>query len=222
MKYSGKYSGEIVLLALLLVVFYHPDNFLTSMLRVNKSIVMFGIVGIILLLGSYKQYNMGFIVAIIAVVMMSNTQEGASVMSDVGIKSANEKTIEEIPSAEEEEKYAKEQAELEKSGPGDYIPPSSSQKKQEGFSNVPLTPSIIANINVVDNDRNLKLNALKNSEIARGNPGETPRGVVNDVKDVLERVKRLELLQEEAEDRDFNDDGGGGGDIDGGNDSQFL
>ena len=61
---------------------------------------------------------------------------------------------------------------------------------------------------MVDNDRTLKLNALKNSEVAKSNSNELSNGVVNDVKDVLERVKRLELLQEEAEAAEFEDEEG--------------
>ena len=64
----------------------------------------------------------------------------------------------------------------------------------------------LSNINMVDNDRTMKLNALKNSEVAKTNSNESINGVVNDVKDVLDRVKRLELLQEEAEADEFEDE----------------
>ena len=64
----------------------------------------------------------------------------------------------------------------------------------------------LSNMNMVDNDRTMKLNALKNSEVAKSNPNEVTNGVVNDVKDVLDRVKRLELLQEEAEAEEFEDE----------------
>ena len=197
------YIGELALLSILIVLFYQKENFLTSHLRYNRTTFLLIVIGIILFLGSYKKYNMCFILAVIVVVLFSNTIEGNKTLTQM--EATSRKKEGEYPPMGKEFKN--------EAAPGQPLNQSEEDYKKgrkiekdlaEEFTN--LNPMELSNINMVDNDRTLKLNALKNSEVAKSNANEISNGVVNDVKDVLERVKRLELLQEEAEAAEFGDD----------------
>ncbi len=190
------YIGELALLAILIVVFYQRNNFLTAQLIHNRTTFLLIVIGLILFLGSYHKYNMCFILAFIVVILFSNIIEGNKTIRDM--KSPTERSDDEYPQMGKEFKN--------ESAPGQSLNQSDEDFKKErklekdlaeGFSN--LNPMELSNMNMVDNDRTMKLNALKNSEVAKSNSNEISNGVVNDVKDVLDRVKRLELLQEEAE-----------------------
>jgi len=198
------YYGELALLAILIVVFYQQNNFLTSQLTHNRTTFLLIVIGLILFLGSYHKYNMCFLVAIIIVVLFSNTLEGNKVMDDM--KSPNTPSLNEYPDIGKEFQNEAAPGETLNQTSDDFNKTLKIEKDlAEGFSNFNLNPTELANMNVVDNDRTMKLNALKNSEVAKSSSNEITNGVVNDVKDVLDRVKRLELLQEEAEADEFDD-----------------
>ena len=197
------YIGELALLAILIVVFYQQNNFLTAQLIHNRSTFFLIVIGLILFLGSYHKYNMCYILAFIVVVLYSNTIEGNETLIEMSKQAAPNN--EEYPEMGNEFKN--------EAAPGQPLNQSDDDFKQErkmkkdlaeGFAN--LNPMNLSNINMVDNDRTMKLNALKNSEVAKSNSNEATNGIVNDVKDVLDRVKRLELLQEEAEADEFGDE----------------
>ena len=198
-----KYIGELALLSILIVLFYQKENFLTSHVRNNRSTFLLVVVGLILFLGSYQKYNMCFILAFIVVVLISNTVEGNKTLAQME-NTARNKEGEYPPTGQEFKNEAAPGQPLNQT-PEDFKKDRKYEKDlAEEFTN--LNPMELSSINMVDNDRTLKLNALKNSEVAKTNSNEISNGVVNDVKDVLERVKRLELLQEEAEAAEFEDD----------------
>tara|TARA_B100001142_G_scaffold217123_1_gene215231 strand:+ start:3684 stop:4304 length:621 start_codon:yes stop_codon:yes gene_type:complete len=198
------YIGEFALLAILIVVFYQRNNFLTSQLRHNRTTFLLIVIGLMLFLGSYHKYNMCYILAFIVVVLYSNTIEGMN-KNITKIAEQGATNQEDYPEMGQEFKN--------EAAPGQVLNQTDEDFKKERklkkdlaeeFSN--LNPMKLSNMNMVDNDRTMKLNALKNSEVAKSNPNEVTNGVVNDVKDVLDRVKRLELLQEEAEAEEFEDE----------------
>lgn len=196
------YIGELALLAILIVVFYQRNNFLTAQLIHNRSTFLLIVIGLILFLGSYHKYNMCYILAFIVVVLYSNTIEGNETLSDLKKQAAP--NHEAYPEMGKEFKNEAAPGQPLNQTEDDFNHERKMKKDLEGFSN--LNPMELSSINMVDNDRTMKLNALKNSEVAKTNPNETINGVVNDVKDVLDRVKRLELLQEEAEEAEFEDE----------------
>ena len=198
------YIGEFALLAILIVVFYQRNNFLTSQLTHNRTTFLLIVIGLMLFLGSYHKYNMCYILAFIVVVLYSNTIEGMN---------KNITKIAEQAATNQEDYPEMGQEFKNEAAPGQVLNQTDEDFKKERklkkdlaeeFSN--LNPMKLSNMNMVDNDRTMKLNALKNSEVAKSNPNEVTNGVVNDVKDVLDRVKRLELLQEEAEAEEFEDE----------------
>ncbi len=196
------YIGELALLAILIVVFYQRNNFLTAQLIHNRSTFLLIVIGLILFLGSYHKYNMCYILAFIVVVLYSNTIEGNETLRELTKQAAPNN--EQYPEMGNEFKNEAAPGQPLNQTEDDFKHERKMKKDLEGFSN--LNPMELSNINMVDNDRTMKLNALKNSEVAKTNSNESINGVVNDVKDVLDRVKRLELLQEEAEADEFEDE----------------
>jgi hypothetical protein len=215
-----KYLLEIILIAVLITVLYQPPTFLQMQLNSFWGKLLF--VSIISYMTVEHGLNAGILSAFITIVLMNNTFEGI----DETLKDKNNEgdtddddadtpgnddnedddeddnedgntaeTVDNDNNRNEDSEDSDDDDDDDDDNDDDDSNDNSSKPTKEGYSNIniPLTTS---SINLVDHDRLVKVNALKNNARSK----TLSNGVINDVKGLLNRVTRLELLQEDMED----------------------
>ena len=212
-----KYLLEMILVAVLIVVLYQTPSFLSMHLNtILGKLILVSVVGY---LAMNHGLNAGLLGSFIVIVLLNSSvegfKEGMDHEDDEKEKSdESEETEEENEEGKTEKKVDEddEEADDEDKDDDDELAEQSDEDddddddeeaddedededdSKEGYSNI-NRPLMGSAINLVDQDRMFKVNAIKNNQKSRG----ITNGVVNDVKGLLNRVSRLELLQEDLE-----------------------
>ena len=212
-----KYLLEMILVAVLIVVLYQTPSFLSMHLNtILGKLILVSVVGY---LAMNHGLNAGLLGSFIVIVLLNSSvegfKEGMDHEDDEKEKSdESEETEEENEEGKTEKKVDEddEEADDEDKDDDDELAEQSDEDddddddeeaddedededdSKEGYSNI-NRPLMGSAINLVDQDRMFKVNAIKNNQKSRS----ITNGVVNDVKGLLNRVSRLELLQEDLE-----------------------
>lgn len=213
-----KYLLEMILVAVLIVVLYQTPSFLSMHLNtILGKLILVSVVGY---LAMNHGLNAGLLGSFIVIVLLNSSVEGfkegmdheddEKEKSDESEETEEEneegKTEKKVDEDDEEADEDDELAEQSDEDEDDELAEQSDDDAEdedegededdskEGYSNI-NRPLMGSAINLVDQDRMFKVNAIKNNQKSRG----ITNGVVNDVKGLLNRVSRLELLQEDLE-----------------------
>ena len=213
-----KYLLEMILVAVLIVVLYQTPSFLSMHLNtILGKLILVSVVGY---LAMNHGLNAGLLGSFIVIVLLNSSvegfKEGMDHEDDEKEKSdESEETEEENEEGKTEKKVDEddeeaddededdddedededdELAEQSDDDAEDEAEDEDEDDSKEGYSNI-NRPLMGSAINLVDQDRMFKVNAIKNNQKSRS----ITNGVVNDVKGLLNRVSRLELLQEDLE-----------------------
>jgi hypothetical protein len=211
-----KYLLEMILVAVLIVVLYQTPSFLSMHLNtILGKLILVSVVGY---LAMNHGLNAGLLGSFIVIVLLNSSvegfKEGMDHEDDEKEKSdESEETEEENEEGKTEKKVDEDDEEAddededdedddededededEEEDDEDEDDAEDEDESKEGYSNI-NRPLMGSAINLVDQDRMFKVNAIKNNQKSRG----ITNGVVNDVKGLLNRVSRLELLQENLE-----------------------
>lgn len=222
-----KYLLEMILVAVLIVVLYQTPSFLH--MHLNTILGKLLLVSAVAYLAMNHGLNAGLLGSFIVIVLLNSSVEGFKEGMDHEDEDDEEdededeeqteedneegKTEKKVKDDEDEDEQADEEDEQAEHSDDDHEDDDDEQVEQtdndedevmeskEGYSNI-NRPMMGSAINFVDQDRMFKVNALKNNQKSRG----LTNGVVNDVKGLLNRVSRLELLQEDLEDEMMHPD----------------
>jgi len=209
-----KYLLEMILVAVLIVVLYQTPSFLSMHLNtILGKLILVSVVGY---LAMNHGLNAGLLGSFIVIVLLNSSVEGfkegmdheddekeksdeSEETEEENEEGKTEKKVDEDDEeaddeeADDEDEDEDEDDELAEQSDDDAEDEDEEDSK-EGYSNI-NRPLMGSAINLVDQDRMFKVNAIKNNQKSRG----ITNGVVNDVKGLLNRVSRLELLQEDLE-----------------------
>ena len=215
-----KYLLEMILVAILIVVLYQTPSFLH--MHLNTILGKLLLVSAVAYLAMNHGLNAGLLGSFIVIVLLNSSVEGfkegmdhedeeekdeeeeqteedneegkteEKVKDDEDDEQADEEEDEDEDDDEEEDEDEDEDEDDEQEEQADDE--EDVEQSKEGYSNI-NRPIMASAINLVDQDRMFKVNALKNNQKSR----DLTNGVVNDVKGLLNRVSRLELLQEDLE-----------------------
>tara|TARA_Y100000389_G_C17461060_1_gene521724 strand:+ start:1509 stop:2186 length:678 start_codon:yes stop_codon:yes gene_type:complete len=219
-----KYLLEMILVAVLIVVLYQTPSFLH--MHLNTILGKLLLVSAVAYLAMNHGLNAGLLGSFIVIVLLNSSVEGFKEGMDHEDEDEDDeededeeqteedneegKTEKKVKDDEDEDEQADEDDEQAEHSDDDHEDDDDEQVEQtdedveqskEGYSNI-NRPMMGSAINFVDQDRMFKVNALKNNQKSRG----LTNGVVNDVKGLLNRVSRLELLQEDLEDEMMHPD----------------
>lgn len=210
-----KYLLEMILVAVLIVVLYQTPSFLSMHLNtILGKLILVSVVGY---LAMNHGLNAGLLGSFIVIVLLNSSvegfKEGMDHEDDEKEKSdeleeteeeneegkTEKKVDEDDEEADDEDEDEDDEDELAEQSDDededeDDAEDEDEDESKEGYSNI-NRPLMGSAINLVDQDRMFKVNAIKNNQKSRG----ITNGVVNDVKGLLNRVSRLELLQEDLE-----------------------
>lgn len=210
-----KYLLEMILVAVLIVVLYQTPSFLSMHLNtILGKLILVSVVGY---LAMNHGLNAGLLGSFIVIVLLNSSVEGfkegmdheddEKEKSDESEETEEEneegktekKVDEDDEEADDEDEDEDDEDELAEQSDDededeDDAEDEDEDESKEGYSNI-NRPLMGSAINLVDQDRMFKVNAIKNNQKSRG----ITNGVVNDVKGLLNRVSRLELLQEDLE-----------------------
>tara|TARA_Y100001970_G_C14234495_1_gene860890 strand:+ start:400 stop:1083 length:684 start_codon:yes stop_codon:yes gene_type:complete len=214
-----KYLLEMILVAILIVVLYQTPSFLH--MHLNTILGKLLLVSAVAYLAMNHGLNAGLLGSFIVIVLLNSSVEGFKEgMDHEGEEEKDEeeeqteedneegKTEKKVKDDEDDEQADEDEEDDEDEDEDDEQAEQTDDDEQaeqgddeedveqskEGYSNI-NRPLMASAINLVDQDRMFKVNALKNNQKSRG----LTNGVVNDVKGLLNRVSRLELLQEDLE-----------------------
>lgn len=209
-----KYLLEMILVAVLIVVLYQTPSFLSMHLNtILGKLILVSVVGY---LAMNHGLNAGLLGSFIVIVLLNSSVEGfkegmdheddekeksdeSEETEEENEEGKTEKKVDEDDEeaddeeADDEDEDEDEDDELAEQSDDDAEGEDEDDSK-EGYSNI-NRPLMGSAINLVDQDRMFKVNAIKNNQKSRS----ITNGVVNDVKGLLNRVSRLELLQEDLE-----------------------
>lgn len=211
-----KFLLEMILVAILIVVLYQTPSFLH--MHLNTILGKLLLVSAVAYLAMNHGLNAGLLGSFIVIVLLNSSVEGFKEGMDHEGEEEKDEEEEQTEEDNEEGKTEKkvkddeddEQADEDEEDDEDEDDEQAEQadddeqaeqtdddedeivESKEGYSNI-NRPMMATAINFVDQDRMFKVNALKNNQKSRG----LTNGVVNDVKGLLNRVSRLELLQED-------------------------
>ncbi len=221
-----KYLLEMILVAILIVVLYQTPSFLH--MHLNTILGKLLLVSAVAYLAINHGLNAGLLGSFIVIVLLNSSVEGFKEgMGHEGEEKDEEeeeeeqteedneegKTEKKVKDDEEDDEQADEEDDEQadededdeqvddKEDAEQTDDEEDDEQSKEGYSNI-NRPMMGSAINFVDQDRMFKVNALKNNQKSRG----LTNGVVNDVKGLLNRVSRLELLQEDLEDEMMHPD----------------
>ena len=210
-----KYLLEMILVAVLIVVLYQTPSFLSMHLNtILGKLILVSVVGY---LAMNHGLNAGLLGSFIVIVLLNSSVEGfkegmdheddekeksdeSEETEEENEEGKTEKKVdededdEEADDEDEDDEDEEEQEDEEEDVAEDEDEDEDEDDSKEGYSNI-NRPLMGSAINLVDQDRMFKVNAIKNNQKSRG----ITNGVVNDVKGLLNRVSRLELLQEDLE-----------------------
>lgn len=212
-----KYLLEMILVAVLIVVLYQTPSFLSMHLNtILGKLILVSVVGY---LAMNHGLNAGLLGSFIVIVLLNSSVEGfkegmdheddekeksdeSEETEEENEEGKTEKKVDEDDEEEDDEDEDDDDELAEQSDDEDEDDELTEQEddaededdSKEGYSNI-NRPLMGSAINLVDQDRMFKVNAIKNNQKSRG----ITNGVVNDVKGLLNRVSRLELLQEDLE-----------------------
>ena len=184
-----KYLLEMILVAVLIVVLYQTPSFLH--MHLNTILGKLLLVSAVAYLAMNHGLNTGLLGSFIVIVLLNSSVEGFKEGMD---NECEDDSLDDSDWNDDSSDDSSDDTSGNASG-------SSGQYQTENFSNI-NRPMMASAINLVDQDRMFKVNALKNNQKSRG----LTNGVVNDVKGLLNRVSRLELLQEHLEDEMMHPD----------------
>ena len=212
-----KYLLEMILVAVLIVVLYQTPSFLSMHLNtILGKLILVSVVGY---LAMNHGLNAGLLGSFIVIVLLNSSVEGfkegmdheddekeksdeSEETEEENEEGKTEKKVDEDDDEDEEDEDEDDEDEDEDDEDEDEDAEDEDEVEdaededdsKEGYSNI-NRPLMGSAINLVDQDRMFKVNAIKNNQKSRG----ITNGVVNDVKGLLNRVSRLELLQEDLE-----------------------
>ena len=210
-----KYLLEMILVAVLIVVLYQTPSFLSMHLNtILGKLILVSVVGY---LAMNHGLNAGLLGSFIVIVLLNSSVEGfkegmdheddekeksdeSEETEEENEEGKTEKKVDEDEDDEEaddEDEDDEDEEEQEDEDEDEDVAEDEDEDEEdskEGYSNI-NRPLMGSAINLVDQDRMFKVNAIKNNQKSRG----ITNGVVNDVKGLLNRVSRLELLQEDLE-----------------------